>query len=271
MDYRTYEVCPGLNDFVKCFWTLEGAAEALPEKQRIVPDGCMEMIFHYGDRYHQYTAEGHYIVQPACFVFGQITTSLDIAPTGTTGIFAARFFPESFTPFASIPLHALENRAVPLEVLFGRAGIQLEQQVLQAAGTQERIKITETFLQEQLSGPEAIDRVVRSSVTIMLGGNGRLSVAALSRQMNINRRQLERRFSSVIGLSPKQLAKVIRLQAALRMMFSGQCTSLTELAYEGAYYDQAHFIKDFKEFTGRSPGKFYADNLKLSAFFHTTE
>lgn len=270
MDYRTYDVDPGLHDFVKCFWTLEAPAEASPEKQRIVPDGCMEMIFHYGDRYRQYTAEGNAILQPACFVFGQITTTLDIMPTGASGIFAARFFPEGFTPLATISLQAMENRAVPLEMLFGTAGLALGQQVLQAASTEERIKITETFLQERLSDPGAIDRIVRSSVSLMLNDNGQLSVAALSKQMNINRRQLERRFASVIGLSPKQLAKIIRLQATLRMLLNKQCTSLTELAYEGAYYDQAHFIKDFKEFTGMSPRKFYAGHLKMSAFFNAT-
>ncbi len=268
MDYRTYEVCPGLNDFVKCFWTLEAPAEACPQKQRIVPDGCLEMIFHYGDPYLQYKADGSAILQPACFVFGQITTTLDIAPTGASGIFAARFFPESFTPFATMRLQDLENRAVPLEALFGVAGLELERQVLQAADTGERIKITETFLLKQLGNPESIDRVVRSGVSLMLGDNGQLSVADLSKQMNINRRQLERRFASVIGLSPKQLARIIRLQAALRLMLSKQYTSLTELAHEGAYYDQAHFIKDFKEFTGMSPKKFYEGHLRLSAFFH---
>src|SRR5690606_26948237 len=92
MTYHTYPPSNELSAFVKCYWTMESSGVPM-EKQRIVPDGCMEMIFHYGDLYRQYTDEGNSIVQPRCFVFGQITHPLDIEPTGETGIFAVRFYP----------------------------------------------------------------------------------------------------------------------------------------------------------------------------------
>jgi putative component of toxin-antitoxin plasmid stabilization module len=104
MNYQTFVPSADLNTFVKCYWTLEALAEANPGKQRIVPDGCMEMIFHYGDYYKQYREDGSFLVQPRCFVFGQITQPLDIEPTGTTGIFSVRFFPDGFTPFTTLPL-----------------------------------------------------------------------------------------------------------------------------------------------------------------------
>ena len=71
----------------------------------------------------------------------------------------------------------------------------------------------------------------------------------------------------MIGLSPKQLSKVIRLQATLKILSTQNAENLTTIAYECNYYDQAHFIKDFKEFTGMSPKQFYADNLRMSALF----
>ena len=70
---------------------------------------------------------------------------------------------------------------------------------------------------------------------------------------------------------PKQLARVARLQAALKMIQQKKFNSLTEIAYENGYFDQAHFIKDFREFTGISPKSFFADNLKLSALFVAAE
>jgi transcriptional regulator GlxA family with amidase domain len=105
----------------------------------------------------------------------------------------------------------------------------------------------------------------------MLTANGQLSVTELSKQININHRQLERKFSSAIGLSPKQLSKTIRLQSTLKMLINKKFTSLTALAYEGEYYDQAHFIKDFREFTGLTPKEFYGNNLKMSSLFYGTE
>jgi AraC-like DNA-binding protein len=267
MNYQTYPANPALSGFVKCYWTLDAPEEINPEKQRIVPDGCMEMIFHYGDLYRQYSEDSSFIIQPRCFVFGQITSALEIMPTGITGIFAVRFFPESFTPFASLPANEMENRAVPLHELFGAEGTLLENAVLNAPTNEKRIKIVETFLLKRLSVPGPFDKVIRSGVETIVRLNGNLTVDALSEQLNVNRRQLERKFSSVIGLSPKQLSKMIRLQATLKMLADKNFTSLASIACEGDYYDQAHFIKDFKEFTGQSPKKFYADNLKMSLLF----
>jgi AraC-like DNA-binding protein len=271
MNYQTFVPAADLSTFIKCYWTLESPAEANPGIQRIVPDGCMEMIFHYGDLYKQYREDGSFLIQPRCFVFGQITQPLDIEPTGDTGIFAVRFFPDGFTPFATLPLQQMENKAVSLQVLFGNDGVAIENDLLSAATSEARIGIIEKFLLQRLVLPEAIDRIAKSSVEVLMQLNGQLSVGELSDQLNIHRRQLERRFSAVIGLSPKQLAKIIRLQSTLKLLAKKQFTSLTAIAYEGEYYDQAHFIRDFKEFTGMSPKKFYAESLTMSALFSGTE
>jgi AraC-like DNA-binding protein len=270
MLYKTISPGTVLSAFVKCYWTLDVPKETKPEKQRIVPDGCMEMIFHYGDLFKQYFNDGHYIIQPRCFVFGQITLPLDIEPTGDIGIFAIRFYPEGFAPFATMPISQMENRAVPLEELFGDEGHRLGDAILRANSNEYRVGIVETFLLSKFT-PESIDLIAKSTVAVLMHFNGQTSIDELSAHFKINRRLLERKFSSIIGLSPKQLSKMIRLQATLKMLANKQFTSLTSVALEGNYYDQAHFIKDFKEFTGMTPKNFYSDNLAMSALFINTE
>lgn len=267
MDYQTFEPNPSVNAFVKCYWTLTAPKEMAPQKQRIVPDGCMEMIFHHGDLFRQYAADDSFIVQPKCFVFGQITSTLDIEPTGETGIFAVRFQPAGFMPFVTLPIKQMENRAVSLLELFGEDALGLEYKILTASSTADRIAIIETFLMNKLIAPDAIDRVIKSSVETIFDLNGQLSVEELSEVTNTHRRKLERRFSTVIGLSPKQLTKIIRLQSAINTLLSTDFNSLTSVAYDADYFDQAHFVKDFKEFTGVSPKKFYAGHLKMSSLF----
>jgi AraC-like DNA-binding protein len=267
MIYNTYNPTTELSAFVKCYWTLEAAATTPPEKQRIVPDGCMEMIFHFADPYNQYLADGTRIMQPIAFVFGQITAPLEIEPTGKTGIMAARFHPDGFIPFTATPLREMENRAVPLEELFGNDGKLLTASILQSPSTEEKIRLIESWLLKRLQSVETTDRLARESIDALFQSKGQVSVDELAEQLQVNRRMLERRFSSVIGMSPKQLSKIIRLQATLKLMGQKQFTSLTSLAYETGYYDQAHFIKDFKEFTGVSPKDFYAGNLKMSSLF----
>jgi AraC-like DNA-binding protein len=270
MNYEVFEPNLDLSELIKCYWILESPKEETMEKQTIVPDGCMEMIFHYGDPYKQYTKNGKSIIQPKCFVIGQLTRPLEIEPTGETGIFSVRFHPNGFLPFANIPIKEMENTSVSLEKLFGKEGQEIEETVLNANSTVDRIKLIETFLFNQLADTRTIDRIVKSTVETILTANGQLSVDELTRQTNINRRQLERKFSSTIGLSPKQLSKTIRLQATLKMLLDKKFTSLTALAYENEYYDQAHFIKDFKELTGFTPKEFYGNNVKMSSLFYGT-
>ena len=272
MDYEVYTTAPELQPFIKCFWSLEDHdVKSEPVKQRVLPDGCMEMIFHYGDLYRQYFEDGTSLIQPRSFIYGQITKYIEIAPTGVSGIISARFLPDGICPFINIPLSALENKAVPLAKIFNEYGKLLEEQVIKANDNQERIKLIETFLLSKLTERPVIDAITKSCVEVIFQSKGQIALTQLADKMNINRRNMERKFTSVIGISPKQLARVARLQATLKMLGQKRATSLTEIAYENGYFDQAHFIKDFKEFTGMSPKSFFADNLKLSSLFVAAE
>lgn len=135
MTYQTFEPCEQLASFVKCYWTLEDIAGENQQKQTIVPDGCMEMIFHLGEGYRQYFEDGSSTLQPKCFVFGQLTRPLEIEPTGSINIFSVRFHPNGFLPFATIPVKEMENRAVSLENLFRDEGKRIETDVLSAENT----------------------------------------------------------------------------------------------------------------------------------------
>jgi AraC-like DNA-binding protein len=271
MNYQTFEPNSDLESLVKCYWTLESESEDFPEKQTIVPDGCMEMIFHCGDLYRQYTKEETSIIQPRCFVIGQLSRPIEIEPMGQTSIFSVRFHPNGFSPFTTKPIKEMENTAIPLEELFVKEGLEIEHKVLNAASTSERKKAVEKFLYSRLTNKENVDRIIKSTVDTILTGNGQLSIVELSKQLNINRRQLERKFASSIGLSPKQLSKTVRLQVALKLLLNKNYTSLTALAYENEYYDQAHFIKDFKDLTGFTPREFYGDKLKMSSLFYSKD
>lgn len=271
MDYRTYEPCEDLASLIKCYWTLESPKEDTPMRQTIVPDGCMEMIFHYGDLYKQYTQRDNCIIQPKCFVIGQLTRPLEIESMGETGIFSVRFQPGGFFPFATMHVKKMENTAIPFGQLFGNAGKEIEQNILNAHTALERIKLIEIFLLSRLTEVATIDYVVKSTLDTILSASGQLTINEVSKQTNINRRQLERKFSLAIGLSPKQLSKMIRLQSTLKMLLNKQCKNLTSLAYENDYYDQSHFTKDFKELTGFTPKEFYGDNLKMSSLFYGSD
>lgn len=98
--------------------------------------------------------------------------------------------------------------------------------------------------------------------------NGSVNIEELSTKLNIGRRHLERQFIDAVGLNPKQYARITRFQHVLALVEQKRYHTLTTLAHNTGFYDQAHFIKDFREFTGLSPRQYFAENLPLVKFFN---
>lgn len=273
MNYQTYQPHPDLQPVVKCYWTLEVSAERNSQRQRVVPDGCIEMAFILGDDIKRFTSEDDFILQPRAMVLGQTIEPFYIQPTGYVNTFAVRFYPYGFSNFVGTPIKNLANKETPIDQLFGESvAADLEQKIIRAADTQQRIEIIEHFLLTKLNDQSTIDNIVKTTIDTLLSTNGSSSISEILKGDPSKRRQLERKFLKQIGISPKQLSKVLRLQTALNMMLVRKVETLTEIAYESEYYDQAHFIKDFKEFTGTNPKDFLKnEQLELSALFYTKD
>lgn len=260
MDYQTFKPHSDLETIVKCYWTLVVPAQRNTERQLILPDGCVDMCFTLGDNVKRYTSETDFVIQPREMLLGQITERFYIEPTGFVDTFAIRFYPYGFANFIDLPLNGLCNKETPLSILFGdEKAEKLSRKIIQAKTTEERIEIVEKFLFERLNDEATIDNIVKSTIDTMFLSKGSKHLNVILKDDKSKRRQLERNFKKQIGLTPKQLSKVIRLQATLQMLLNQTTRTLTDIAYESEYYDQAHFIKDFKEFTGLTPKEFLTD------------
>lgn len=273
LKYQTFQPHPHLQSLVKCYWTLEVPRQEESQKQLIIPDGCIEMIFILGDDVKRYTSENRFIIQPREIVLGQITEQFFIEPTGKVNSFAVRFFPYGFANFVSIPIKKLANKETPLKSLFGKKLSQeLARKIKHATDTQQRIKIVEAFLLDKLKAKTTIDNIVKATIDMMSDTKGGVPINSILKNDLSKRRQLERKFHEKVGISPKQLGKVIRLQAALKMLLNHHSENLTKVAYDNEYYDQAHFTKDFKEFTGITPKEFLQDDkMILSSIFYKND
>ncbi len=269
MNYQTFQPHSDLSALVKFYWTLEVPFDPNNQKQKIIPDGCIEMTFNLKDKIKRYTSENDFIVHPDSMVMGQRTKSYFIEPIGDVDSFAICFYPYGFANFVSTPLEELVDIEIPIESLFGEIpGKTLEQKIIQAKNTQERIEIIESFLLDRLHQHSTIENLVQTTVDVLLATNGTSSIHKILKDEPSKRRQLERNFKKQIGISPKQLGKVLRLHTALKMLLDEK-ESLTNIAYESEYFDQAHFIKDFKEFIGITPKEFLGnENMALATLFY---
>jgi AraC-like DNA-binding protein len=270
MNYEKFQPHPDLQPLVKCYWTLEVPAQADVQRQLVIPDGYIEMFFILGDDVKRYTSEDEFIIQPREMVIGQITKSFYVEPTGQVNSFAVRFYPYGFANFVSTPIKELADKETPLNVLFGEElSNPLAREIKGASDTADRIKIVERFLLGRLSDQTTVDNIVKATIDALFSTRGSTSINEILQDDLSRRRQLERKFIRQIGISPKQLGKVIRLQSALKMLLNRKTESLTEIAYESDYYDQAHFNRDFREFTGTTPKEFLVDDtMALSSLFY---
>ena len=273
MNYQTFKPHAHLESLVKCYWTLEVPNQNDSQRQRIIPDGCIEMIFILGDDIKRYTCEDEFLIQPRELVVGQITEPFYIEPTGYVNCFAIRFYPYGFANFVHIPIKELSNRETPIQLLFGEnPSNELREKIIQATDSQKRIEIVEEFLFDKLHEKTTIDSIVKTTIDTLLLTKGSTPINTVLKDDLSKRRQLERKFIKKIGLSPKQLGKIIRLQTALKILLSQQSESFTKIAYESEYYDQAHFNRDFKEFTGTTPKEFLEDKeMMLSTLFYKND
>lgn len=270
MDYQTFLPQGDLNSLVKYYWTLEIPKEVSHEPQEILPDGCIEMAFILGDDIKRFQSDGSFILQPRAMVIVQSTKPFTIEPTGYVNTFAVKFYPYGFFNFVNVPLETLVDKETPIYELFGENhGRELESKIILAKNTKERIEIIENFLLEKLTEKSTVDQIVKSTIDILMATNGRASITEIIDEDLAKRRQLERKFLKHIGMSPKKLSKILRIQSALKILLNMDSKNLTEIAYESDYYDQAHFIKDFKEFTGASPKNFLINSkMTLSSLFY---
>ncbi|WP_064196252.1 MULTISPECIES: response regulator transcription factor [Emticicia] len=156
--------------------------------------------------------------------------------------------------FSSLPVNELFNQSVSLENLFDKYKIQeTEEKLASANSDQQRINLVEHFLLSQLKEIEN-DKLIVAAVRMIYESNGNIRIRELNDKLCISQSPFEKRFRKLVGTTPKKFATIVRFNNILSKI--DQTKSLTEICYEYNYFDQAHFIKDFKKFTGDTPEYF---------------
>jgi len=130
----------------------------------------------------------------------------------------------------------------------------MEDQLASATSDARRITIVEQFLISRIN-PSKRDELVLAALPLIYQSKGTIRIKELTGQLHISQSPFEKRFRQTVGTSAKKFASIVRLKNVLQQY--DKRNSLTELAYEAGFYDQAHFIRDFKAFTGESPETFF--------------
>lgn len=266
MRYKEIPPAEPLRRFVRCFWVMRGPRAHVAAPERVLPDGSVELVFNLSDRFEHYRDGDGAVRQPQELVVGELLSPMLIAPTGTVDLVGVRFRPGGARPFLGPPLAELTGRSCdaadvcrPLAAATTALG--------EADATGARVRVLERRLLSLLRSDPPVDDRVLAGVARIESMGGRISVDRLARELNLSSRQLERRFAIAVGLSPKLLCRIIRFQRIFGALRSGLSDGWSALALRCGYYDQAHLIRDFRQFAGQSPTEFVADRNLLAKLF----
>lgn len=251
MNMESYLPSVILSPYVSAFLIIESKDGI---ENRVVPDTAVVMSFRFGGKV---TAgeTGEEAGLPATALAGLRRTSRLLHYAPGTGNVLVKFREGGAAAFFKMPLHELFDGHESLDQLVQRHKIaEVEERLHEAKNNLQRIAIVEQFLVATLSSQQP-DLLIRHAVQQIKTAAGNVKIRSLAASLYISQDAFEKRFRRSVGATPKQFSAIVRLRHLLDHF--PETESLTEAAYDAGYYDQAHFIKDFRAFTGQTPQAFF--------------
>ena len=257
MLYQVFDPPPLLAPYVRFFWALE--ADVAPGEDfvhRSMADGCVEIVFHYRSRFDEITETGSIEPSPNASIQAQSTRYRRFSTDRGFGIFGAYLYPFAIPRLFSFPAYDFTDISPDLESVFGIEGKLLDEQVISARDNHDRVEVVSRFLRAKLNATKRELPTTHRAIHMILRSKGSVSITDLAKVNALSTRQFERRFKELAGLSPKLYSRVVRFQSATQHKPTG-VRDLTEIAYACGYYDQSHFINDFRQFSGYTPKEYF--------------
>ena len=280
MRYRQLPPPASLRPWVECLWSLElvarstgsvvavegGSTGSAP--QRITPDGCAELVFHFGDPVLRPDLGGR--AEPEVFVVGTASRWIELQPLGRTQAIGVRFRPAGLAAFIDAPLVELTDATVEAEAVLGRIGRAIRSH-LASLDPSLRLTTLAGRLERHLGPRRKLHPAVSGIVTTLITTNGGFPLDRSIRRTGISGRQVQRLFRAQVGLGPKRLARIVRFQSLLARLHDETQPSWAGLAIEYGYFDQAHLTHEFRTFAGTSPERYLAETHAVGRHFTSPE
>jgi len=257
MNIETYSPSESLKPYIKNYLVIESGEVLI---NRVLPDTSLVIAFRFKGQINYIDGNGMDVLPPSV-ISGLRKSVRLINYAKDTASFIIVFKETGAAAFFREPLHELWEDSVPLDNFIALQKISIiEEQLAEAMNNRQRVSLIETFLLARLYHPGA-DKFVSNALMAIHSSNGNVNIKNLADKLYISQDAFEKRFRKAIGASPKQLASIIRMRSVITTKLP--LLRLSDIAYDAGYYDQPHFNRDFKLFTGQTPTDFF----KSSSFW----
>lgn len=248
--YHEYPPDIRLSHLIETYWVSDAVVSSA-STQRILPDGCVDIIFNFAS--NDGTGRLRSFMP---HVIGTITSFLDVSYyAGTVQMLGIRFRPNGITAFTRIPVFELTDKSVELALMETLFDSQFYERLPEFQTMKERIIYIESYLISQLPNFLATEERIDYVVKYIRKANGLVSVKQIAEEACLSERQLERRFKSAIGISPKTFSRIVKFKHTVDYLRCCPKDSLFTAALECGYFDHSHLTKDFKAFGGTLPNE----------------
>jgi AraC-like DNA-binding protein len=256
MNYQEFKPTGILKDFIQCYFTCETETHVLSE-DKVFASGLIEIMFNLGDTRKQFSINGLLFTEPNIQLWGQVLKPIEIKSYGKHSIFGIRFFPHTAVCFFNENIEQFNNAVFNLQDVIGNKINEVYSKMLESETIAQKIEITEDFLMKRLLlfDKKLTKLNLVSGVMVELQDEHKVNMNEIAISYGVSSRYLQKVFLQYSGITPHLFRKIHRFQKSLYQMANNSC-SLTSIAHQCGYFDQSHFIKDFKEFTGTTPSHF---------------
>lgn len=254
-----YKPCKSLNSFVEVFWKARfQTVTSGPLSLQMIPNGCVELIIHLNDLHCDLENNYGWSQSPDFMILGLFTQPYEVRFSGDVNVFAIRFKPEGFYNIFGVPASEFKERYEDMTLVKCNGFREFSNRIREGKSVSSMIKLTEIYLLKSLQNNKIDISYVNLAAQLIRSTKG-LKIDEISSKIFISKRQLEREFKNKIGISPKHYLRITRINEVVRFLNSNQSFDLTSVAYHCGYFDQAHFIHDFKRITGQKPSIFFKE------------
>ncbi|MEO0561459.1 MAG: AraC family transcriptional regulator [Chloroflexota bacterium] len=254
MPLKIYQPGPPLSDHIQMMWSWGGYHVSHPA-ERILPNGAMEITFNLGNAFCVYDPQqsnAPITIAGGMFI-GARSRHFIIDTRNPASLVSVWFKPGGALPFMGVTGSALHNLHVPLADIWGQAGHDLHEMLWDAPTPDAQFRILEATLQERLRTATPRHQAVGYALTHLHRRDNSQTIADLVDAVALSPTRFIQVFREDVGMTPKQFERVQRLRFALAQIANQSWTTWVDLALACGYYDQAHFINDFRSFTGITP------------------
>ncbi|MFN4248392.1 MAG: DUF6597 domain-containing transcriptional factor [Flavipsychrobacter sp.] len=260
-----------LRPYIEKMWVFESEGRAPSDDMKlVVPNGRLKLVVPYRngllgsmEGWQHLSKENKVTLIGMCDQPSVVDVEHD-APSGTIGI---EFMPLGAYRFFGLNHKDIRNTIYNFEDIFGKVAAELEERIADSNDVLGKVRLLQQFLIQQLNRSDE-DAIIDYCLNRVHNTNGAIPVKQLEKETGYSSRWLNMKFEQRVGISPKQLSAISRFQYCYNAIVSSSATSLQQLDFYNLYFDQAHFIKEFKRFAGVSPLRFMKSKNDFGRIFY---